>query len=143
METVVVPDVFEFPGHISCDADSRSEIVVPILFDGEVCRAFSTETATHSNGVFRPSPLSMSIALSPLDSTMWIRNIWSNWRNSYQRVAIGKMATDIMIYASMSICLVWKKVHVLDRCVYVGFVSLAMLYEDRLYLFFFNPNELF
>jgi L-methionine (R)-S-oxide reductase len=36
-ETVVVPDVLEFPGHIACDADSRSEIVVPILFDGEVC----------------------------------------------------------------------------------------------------------
>ncbi|GAM39430.1 hypothetical protein TCE0_034r10977 [Talaromyces pinophilus] len=34
-ETVVVPDVLEFPGHIACDADSRSEIVVPILFDGE------------------------------------------------------------------------------------------------------------
>lgn len=38
-ETVVVPDVLEFPGHIACDADSRSEIVVPILFDGEVCRS--------------------------------------------------------------------------------------------------------
>lgn len=37
-ETVVVPDVLEFPGHIACDADSRSEIVVPIMFDGEVCR---------------------------------------------------------------------------------------------------------
>ncbi|KKA24373.1 GAF domain nucleotide-binding protein [Rasamsonia emersonii CBS 393.64] len=34
-ETVVVPDVLEFPGHIACDADSRSEIVVPILFGGE------------------------------------------------------------------------------------------------------------
>lgn len=30
-ETVVVEDVREFPGHIACDADSRSEIVVPIL----------------------------------------------------------------------------------------------------------------
>ncbi len=31
-ETVVVPDVHEFPGHIACDSRSRSEIVVP-LFD--------------------------------------------------------------------------------------------------------------
>jgi L-methionine (R)-S-oxide reductase len=31
--TVVVPDVEAFPGHISCDARSRSEIVVPV-FDG-------------------------------------------------------------------------------------------------------------
>lgn len=32
--TIVVPDVHEFPGHIACDAASRSEIVVP-LFAGE------------------------------------------------------------------------------------------------------------
>ena len=29
--TVVVPDVERFPGHISCDARARSEIVVPVL----------------------------------------------------------------------------------------------------------------
>jgi L-methionine (R)-S-oxide reductase len=29
--TIVVPDVQSFPGHITCDARSRSEIVVPIL----------------------------------------------------------------------------------------------------------------
>ncbi|KAJ5819958.1 hypothetical protein N7474_005549 [Penicillium riverlandense] len=33
--TVLVPDVLSFPGHIACDADSRSEIVVPILVRGE------------------------------------------------------------------------------------------------------------
>jgi L-methionine (R)-S-oxide reductase len=32
--TVVVPDVQAFPGHITCDARSRSEIVVPV-FDHE------------------------------------------------------------------------------------------------------------
>lgn len=35
-ETVVVPDVEEFPGHIACSSASRSEIVVPILRNGEV-----------------------------------------------------------------------------------------------------------
>jgi len=29
--TVIVPDVEEFPGHIACDAASRSEIVVPLV----------------------------------------------------------------------------------------------------------------
>ena len=29
--TVIVPDVREFPGHITCDARSRSEIVVPVV----------------------------------------------------------------------------------------------------------------
>jgi L-methionine (R)-S-oxide reductase len=35
-ETIIVPDVEEFPGHIYCDPDSRSEIVVPIIKNGEV-----------------------------------------------------------------------------------------------------------
>jgi L-methionine (R)-S-oxide reductase len=36
-ETLVVPDVEKFPGHIACDAASRSEIVVPLM-DGETLR---------------------------------------------------------------------------------------------------------
>lgn len=34
--TQVVPDVELFPGHIACSSDSRSEIVVPIIVNGEV-----------------------------------------------------------------------------------------------------------
>ena len=34
--TQVVPDVDQFPGHIACSSDSKSEIVVPILKDSEV-----------------------------------------------------------------------------------------------------------
>ena len=34
--TLVVPDVEEFPGHIACSAESRSEIVVPVIRNGEV-----------------------------------------------------------------------------------------------------------
>jgi GAF domain-containing protein len=30
-ETVIVPDVDKFPGHIACSSDSKSEIVVPIF----------------------------------------------------------------------------------------------------------------
>ena len=35
-ETVVVADVHGFPGHIACDAASRSEIVVPLIRDGRL-----------------------------------------------------------------------------------------------------------
>ena len=35
-ETIVVADVEKFPGHIACSSLSRSEIVVPIIKDGEV-----------------------------------------------------------------------------------------------------------
>ena len=34
--TIVVPDVDKFPGHIACDSASRSEIVVPVVSEGEV-----------------------------------------------------------------------------------------------------------
>ena len=33
-ETIVVPDVNQFPGHIFCDGDSKSEIVVPVIVRG-------------------------------------------------------------------------------------------------------------
>jgi len=33
-QTLLVPDVHEFPGHIACDTASRSEIVVPLITDG-------------------------------------------------------------------------------------------------------------
>jgi GAF domain-containing protein len=35
-EILVVHDVNEFPGHIACDAASRSEIVVPLVKDGRL-----------------------------------------------------------------------------------------------------------
>ncbi|MHA6318527.1 GAF domain-containing protein [Altererythrobacter sp. CAU 1778] len=34
--TQLVPDVHAFPGHIACDGDTQSELVVPIIRDGEV-----------------------------------------------------------------------------------------------------------
>jgi GAF domain-containing protein len=35
-ETQIVADIHAFPGHIACDADSRSELVVPLVKDGAV-----------------------------------------------------------------------------------------------------------
>ena len=35
-KTQLVPNVEEFPGHIACDSESASEIVVPITQDGKV-----------------------------------------------------------------------------------------------------------
>ena len=51
-ETIVVPDVEEFPGHIACSSLSRSEIVVPIFSDDSVCAVLdidSKELATFDN----------------------------------------------------------------------------------------------
>ena len=35
-ETQLVEDVHAFPGHIACDANSASELVVPVMRDGQV-----------------------------------------------------------------------------------------------------------
>ena len=35
-KTLIVPDVEKFPGHIACSSLSRSEIVVPLIKNGEV-----------------------------------------------------------------------------------------------------------
>ncbi|KIW13993.1 hypothetical protein PV08_06774 [Exophiala spinifera] len=43
--TVLVKDVEEFPGHIACDGDSRSEIVVPIKSGGKVVGVIDIDCA--------------------------------------------------------------------------------------------------
>jgi GAF domain-containing protein len=43
-ETVVVADVNAFDGHIACDIASRSEIVVPLLRDGNVWAVFDADS---------------------------------------------------------------------------------------------------
>lgn len=44
-QTVVVPDVDAFPGHIACSSASRSEIVVPLLQDGAVIGVLDIDSA--------------------------------------------------------------------------------------------------
>jgi L-methionine (R)-S-oxide reductase len=44
-ETVVVPDVSAFPGHIACDPNSKSEIVVPVFGpDGELIAVLDVDS---------------------------------------------------------------------------------------------------
>ena len=43
-ETIVVPDVEEFPGHIACSSESRSEIVVPVWRDDKVIAVLDIDT---------------------------------------------------------------------------------------------------
>lgn len=41
---IVVPDVEAFPGHIACDAASRSELVVPLVAGGRVVGVFDLDS---------------------------------------------------------------------------------------------------
>lgn len=46
-ETVVVPDVHAFPGHIACDSASNSEIVVPIIRGGRLLGVLDLDSPVH------------------------------------------------------------------------------------------------
>ncbi|GAB3853646.1 GAF domain-containing protein [Hymenobacter terrigena] len=43
-ETILVPDVEAFPGHIACSSESKSEIVVPILKNGQVVAVLDVDS---------------------------------------------------------------------------------------------------
>ncbi|MEI2297276.1 GAF domain-containing protein [Ensifer sp. MJa1] len=45
-QTMLVPDVHAFPGHIACDAASRSELVVPLIKDGKVLGVLDLDSPT-------------------------------------------------------------------------------------------------
>lgn len=46
--TQLVPDVEQFPGHIACDGDSKSEIVVPIIKNDRVVAIIDIDCAVES-----------------------------------------------------------------------------------------------
>lgn len=45
-KAIVVPDVDAFPGHIACDAASRSEIVIPLLANGSLLGVLDIDSPT-------------------------------------------------------------------------------------------------
>jgi len=45
-ETIIVPDVDKFPGHIACDVESRSEIVVPIIKSDKLYGVLDLDSAS-------------------------------------------------------------------------------------------------
>ena len=47
-ETLIVPDVNAFPGHIACSNLSLSEIVVPVIRDGEVVAVLDVDSEKYS-----------------------------------------------------------------------------------------------
>jgi len=47
-ETIIVPDVNAFPGHIVCSSLSLSEIVVPVIRDGEVVAVLDVDSEKYN-----------------------------------------------------------------------------------------------
>jgi len=49
-ETIIVPDVDKFPGHIACDSDSKSEIVLPIINkDGKLFGVLDLDSSEYNS----------------------------------------------------------------------------------------------
>ena len=48
-KTIVVEDVNKFSGHIACDENSRSEIVVPIFIDDKIIGVLDIDSYNYSN----------------------------------------------------------------------------------------------
>ena len=46
--TQLVADVHSFPGHIACDAASRSELVVPVMRGNELCAVIDLDSPTQA-----------------------------------------------------------------------------------------------
>ncbi len=48
-ETIIVPDVHQFEGHIACNAQSQSEIVIPVLKDAKVWMVLDVDSDKLNN----------------------------------------------------------------------------------------------
>jgi len=48
-ETLIVPDVDKFPGHIACDVESRSEIVVPIFKEDKLFGVLDLDSTDYNS----------------------------------------------------------------------------------------------
>lgn len=48
-ETVIVPDVEKFPGHIFCDSNSKSEIVVPLIKNDKLFGVFDLDSHEYNS----------------------------------------------------------------------------------------------
>ena len=66
-QTEVVPDVRKRPGHIACSLSTRSEMVAPIVRDGQVVACHWFFTGSNSSASVVASP---SLLLPPVISTL-------------------------------------------------------------------------
>lgn len=72
-ETVYVPDVEAFPGHVACSSLSRSEVVVPIRVGGQVVGVLDVDSAALAD--FLPEDLAGLEACVEV-----IAQRWESWR---------------------------------------------------------------
>ena len=68
LQTQRVADVLSFDGHIACDADSRSEIVIPLVKDGELLGVLDIDSPLENRFDEEDERFLSEIALAYIDS---------------------------------------------------------------------------
>jgi GAF domain-containing protein len=68
-QTIVVPDVHQFPGHIACDAASQSEIVVPLIAGGKLIGVLDVDSPRRDRFTTDDRRLLESVAAMLLESS--------------------------------------------------------------------------
>jgi putative methionine-R-sulfoxide reductase with GAF domain len=78
-QTQLVPNVEQFPGHIACDSESQSEVVVPIIQAGRVCISLPSLSSHMLTTEDRLSELSTSIVRRRTGLMKTTGQRWRNW----------------------------------------------------------------
>lgn len=78
-ESMVVEDVHAFPGHIACDAASNSELVVPLIADGECFGVFDLDSPSKgrfTNEDRKQVEAWVRILLQSVPADQWRKRPW-------------------------------------------------------------------
>lgn len=71
-KTVNVPDVEAFPGHVACSSLTRSELVLPVIVDGEVVAVLDIDSV-------RPADFDVADETGLTGLIEDIQNRWPSW----------------------------------------------------------------
>ncbi len=70
-ETLIVPDVHAFPGHIACDAASNSEIVVPLMAGDRLIGVLDLDSPSHARFAPADAALLEGLAAALVAASDW------------------------------------------------------------------------
>jgi GAF domain-containing protein len=73
-QTLVVDNVLDFPGHLACDAASRSEIVVPVIVNGKIVLVIDVDSPEY--GRFRSDDQLVLEMLADKIAQAWPAMTW-------------------------------------------------------------------
>jgi GAF domain-containing protein len=78
-ESILVPNVHEFPGHIACDSASNSELVIPLVKDNRCFGVFDLDSPTFDRFT-EQDRIGLEgwtrLLLEKIPSEVWLRSPW-------------------------------------------------------------------